>query len=152
MPSSSMGFSVAMTINGSGRDIRSPPIVAAPSAMASSIADWVFALERLISSSRTMLALIGPICVTIFCEAKSNICVPTISEGIRSGVHWMRLKDPETHDARIRAAVVLARPGTDSIRMCPPATSVMIRDSLRSSCPTRPCEKRLRMRSASSLL
>mgnify|MGYP007010754001 CR=1 FL=1 len=50
-------------MNGLGSSIRWPPMVVAPSAMASSMADWVFALARLISSSNTKLAWIGPICV-----------------------------------------------------------------------------------------
>ena len=56
VPSSSMGFSVAMTMNGLGRAMRWPPIVVVPSAIASSMADWVLALERLISSNSTKLA------------------------------------------------------------------------------------------------
>ena len=68
-----------------------------------------------------------------FCVAKSKTCVPTISDGMRSGVHWMRLNVPDTEVARVCAAVVLARPGTDSIRMWPPATMVRIRDSRRCS-------------------
>ena len=133
VPSSSMGFCVAITMNGLGRAMRSPPMVLAPSAMASSMADWVLALERLISSSSTKLAWIGPTCVVNFCVAKSKTCVPTISDGMRSGVHWMRLNVPDTEVARVCAAVVLARPGTDSIRMWPPATMVRIRDSRRCS-------------------
>ena len=68
-----------------------------------------------------------------FCVAKSKTCVPTISDGMRSGVHWIRLNVPDTEVARVCAAVVLARPGTDSIRMWPPATMVRIRDSRRCS-------------------
>ncbi len=56
VPSSSIGFSVAITMNGLGKAIRCPPMVVAPSAMASSMADWVLAFERLISSSSTKLA------------------------------------------------------------------------------------------------
>ena len=150
VPSSSIGFCVAITMNGFGRAMRSPPIVVAPSAIASSIADWVFAFERLISSSSTKFAWIGPICVVNFCEAKSNTCVPTRSEGMRSGVHCTRLNVPDTEVASVCAAVVLARPGTDSMRMWPPATSVRISDSRRLSCPTSVCAKRARMRSASA--
>ena len=145
VPSSSIGFCVAMTMNGFGSAMHWPPMVVAPSAMASSMADWVFAFERLISSSSTKLAWIGPICVENFCVAKSKTWVPTRSDGIRSGVHCTRLNDPDTEVASVCAAVVLARPGTDSMRICPPATSVVISDSRRLSCPTRVCAKRARM-------
>ena len=144
-----MGFWVAITMNGFGSGMRWPPIVVAPSAMASSIADWVLALERLISSSSTKLAWIGPICVVKRCVEKSKTCVPTRSDGMRSGVHCTRLNDPETAVARVWAAVVLARPGTDSMRMWPPATIVVMRDSRRFSWPTSVWEKRLRIRATS---
>ncbi len=87
--------------------------------MASSMADWVLALDRLISSSRTMLAWTGPSWVVISPVEELRIWVPTMSLGMRSGVHWMRRKEPETAEASVWAAVVLARPGTDSSRMWP---------------------------------
>ena len=90
VPSSSMGFSVAITMNGLGSSMRSPPIVVAPSAMASSIADCVLALDRLISSSNTKLAWIGPIWVENRWVEKSNTWVPTRSDGMRSGMHCTR--------------------------------------------------------------
>ena len=149
VPSSSIGFCVAMTMNGLGSSMRSPPMVVAPSAMASSIADWVLALERLISSSSTKFAWIGPICVAKRWDAKSKTCVPTRSEGMRSGVHCTRLNVPDTAVASVCAAVVLARPGTDSMRIWPPATSVTISDSRRLSWPTKVWANRARSRSAS---
>ena len=90
--------------------MRSPPIVVAPSDMASSIADCVLALERLISSSNTKLAWIGPIWVENRWVEKSNTWVPTRSDGMRSGVHCTRRNVPETEVASVWAAVVLARP------------------------------------------
>mgnify|MGYP002577103360 CR=1 FL=1 len=48
-----------------------------------------------------------------------------------------RLNVRDTAVASVCAAVVLARPGTDSMRIWPPATSVVIRDSRRFSWPTR---------------
>ncbi|MNP70906.1 hypothetical protein D3C76_1672080 [compost metagenome] len=59
-----------------------------------------------------------------------------MSLGMRSGVHWMRRNEPLIADARVCAAVVLARPGTDSSRMWPPARSELIRAVRRASCPT----------------
>ena len=136
-------------MNGCGSAMRSPPMVVAPSAIASSIADCVFALERLISSSSTKFAWIGPICVLNRCVEKSKTWVPTKSDGMRSGVHCTRLKLPDTDVASVCAAVVLARPGTDSMRICPPETMVTISASRRLSWPTRVCANRARMRSAS---
>ncbi|CPU64716.1 Uncharacterised protein [Mycobacteroides abscessus] len=59
-----------------------------------------------------------------------------MSFGMRSGVHWMRWNEPSTAAASVCAAVVLARPGTDSSRMCPPASSVLTSAVRRASCPT----------------
>jgi hypothetical protein len=60
VPSSSIGFWVASTMNGSGSGWTSPPMEVWRSCIASSIADCVFALERLISSSSTTFAWTGP--------------------------------------------------------------------------------------------
>src|SRR5690625_3060286 len=59
-----------------------------------------------------------------------------MSLGIRSGVHWMREKDPVIAEARALAAVVLARPGTDSSSTCPPAARAVSNVTRRFSCPT----------------
>ena len=64
--------------------------------MASSSADCVFGGVRLISSASTMLPKIGPgtkvqrRCPVV--GSSSMMSVPVMSEGIRSGVNWMRLK------------------------------------------------------------
>ena len=47
-------------MNGAGSGYITPPIEVWRSCIASSIALWVLALERLISSSRTKLAWTGP--------------------------------------------------------------------------------------------
>ena len=60
MPSISIGFWVAITRNGRGRGRVSPATVTARSCMASSSADWVLGVARLISSASTRLAKIGP--------------------------------------------------------------------------------------------
>src|SRR5699024_2209436 len=59
-----------------------------------------------------------------------------MSLGIRSGVHWMRAKEPVIDEARALAAVVLASPGTDSSSTCPPAASAASRVRRRFSWPT----------------
>ena len=65
------------------------------SCIASSSAACVFGGVRLISSARIMFAKIGP-CRNTKCRrpvsgSSCKMSVPVISEGIRSGVNWMRL-------------------------------------------------------------
>src|SRR5690625_7055518 len=48
----------------------------------------------------------------------------------------MREKDPVMAEARALAAVVLARPGTDSSSTCPPAARAVSKVTRRFSCPT----------------
>jgi hypothetical protein len=55
-----MGFWVAIVMNGDGNDRVSPSIVTRPSCIASRSADWVFGVARLISSTSTTFAKIGP--------------------------------------------------------------------------------------------
>jgi hypothetical protein len=45
--------------------------------------------------------------------------VPVMSEGIRSGVNWIRLKPTSRIRASVLTMSVLARPGTPSSRQCP---------------------------------
>ena len=59
-----------------------------------------------------------------------------MSLGIRSGVHWIRAKEPVIEEASALAAVVFARPGTDSSSTCPPAASAVSSDRRRFSWPT----------------
>ena len=60
VPSYSIGFWVPMTMNGSGIWWVTPSTVAWRSSMHSSSADCVFGVARLISSARTIWAMIGP--------------------------------------------------------------------------------------------
>ncbi len=46
----------------------------------------------------------------------SMISVPVMSEGIRSGVNWMRLNLSRSERARLDTSSVLARPGTPTSR------------------------------------
>ena len=62
--------------------------------------------------------------------------VPTLSEGTRSGVNWIREKVPPTTRARVWAASVFATPGTPSRRQCPSAIRAVSRRSTSRSCPT----------------
>src|SRR5688572_28203428 len=49
--------------------------------------------------------------------------VPVMSDGIRSGVNWMRLNLRSSTCASVRIRSVLARPGTPTIRLLPPTKS-----------------------------
>ena len=60
MPSDSIGFWVAITMNGAGTGNVVPPIVTCCSCITSSSADWTFAGARLISSASTKFANTGP--------------------------------------------------------------------------------------------
>ena len=46
--------------------------------------------------------------------------VPVMSEGIRSGVNWMRLNESSSTCASVAISSVLARPGTPTMRQLPP--------------------------------
>ena len=60
MPSYSTGFWVAMTMKGCGNGRVTPSTVTCRSSMASSKADWVLGVARLISSASTTCATTGP--------------------------------------------------------------------------------------------
>ena len=94
------------------------------SAIASSIADWVLGVARLISSTSTTLAKSGPGWKTNERRSWSKIESPVASVGWRSGVHWIRENSmPSTLAAIARARIVFAVPGTSSSSTWPPATS-----------------------------
>ena len=114
-----MGFCVASTMNGSGIWCVTPSTVTWRSSIASSSADCVFGVARLISSASTTCAMIGP-----GRNSKSpvfwlKIDTPLTSLGSRSGVNWMRRKLHPAEMARLRARIVLPTPGTSSISTCP---------------------------------
>ena len=134
-----MGFCVASTKNGSASLRISPPAVTLFSCMASSMADCVFGVARLISSARTMWAKIGPrwnsnarrpsgVSMTMF--------VPRMSAGIRSGVNWTRLKESSSTSLSVRTSSVLPSPGTPSSNTWPPAKIAVSVPSTMGSAPT----------------
>ena len=94
VPSSSIGFCVANTRNGSSSLYVLPCTVTRCSCIASSSADCVFGGVRLISSASTMFAKIGPgvntMCRRPVSGSSWMMSVPVMSLGIRSGVNWMR--------------------------------------------------------------
>ena len=131
-----MGFCVASTRNGSGTGRETPAMDTWCSAMTSSSADCTFAGARLISSASTMLAITGPGSVMNSPVSCRNTRVPTMSEGTRSGVNWMREKLPPMTVANVDTASVLATPGTPSSRTWPPESMATTNCLHRCSWPT----------------
>ena len=101
-------------------DGAAPPAVTCRSCIACSRAAWVLGGVRLISSASSMLAKIGPLRNSNRRRPVSGsswrISVPVMSDGIRSGVNWMRWKR-QIHGLRQRGdQCVLASPGTPCMR------------------------------------
>ncbi len=132
VPSCSIGFCVASTKNGDGSGVG--PAADGDlqfSCMAWSSAACVLGGVRLISSASRMLANTGPLtkrnCRPPVERSSSMISVPVMSDGIRSGVNWMRLNSRSMAEAMVRTISVLARPGTPIIRQWPRANSAVSR-------------------------
>ena len=68
--------------------------------------------------------------------SSSMMSVPVMSDGIRSGVNWMRLNTRPSVCAIVRTSSVLAVPGTPVIRQWPPTNRAIITCSRTSSWPT----------------
>src|ERR1051325_6670952 len=62
--------------------------------------------------------------------------VPVISDGMRSGVNWMRLKSRSRISASVLMSSVLARPGTPTSRQWPREKSAVRTSSMTLSWPT----------------
>ena len=93
---------------------------------------------RLISSARTMLAKTGPLIkrkARFPASPSSIISVPIISDGIRSGVNWIRLKGSSRIRANVLMSSVFANPGTPTSKQCPCEKSAIRSCSMTSSCP-----------------
>ena len=95
------------------------------SCIASSSADWVFGVARLISSASTRLAKSGPGWNWNPRSPPSSemTLVPVMSAGIRSGVNWTRLNERSSTSLSVRISIVLPRPGTPSSSAWPPAST-----------------------------
>src|SRR6266508_4370166 len=87
VPSYSIGFCVAITMNGRASSYETPSTVTCCSCMHSSKADCVFGEARLISSTRRRLAKTGPGLNWNSFERWLNMFTPVTSDGSRSGVH-----------------------------------------------------------------
>src|SRR3954454_946945 len=136
VPSNSAGFCVARTRNGRASSWVWTSTVTLRSCMHSSRPDCVFGEARLISSTRTMFAKIGPGRNSKRVSRWLKTFVPTTSAGSRSAVHWMRANCSSMDRASARASVVLPTPGRSSSRMWPSAamhTSASSSSSRRTS-------------------
>ena len=123
VPSYSIGFCVAKTKKGRAMACVTPSTVTWRSSIASSKADWVFGVARLISSVRTICAIIGPARNSNSIVFWLKMLTPVTSLGSISGVNWMRRKVQPMLRAMARANIVLPTPGTSSINRCPSQSS-----------------------------
>ena len=62
--------------------------------------------------------------------------VPVMSDGMRSGVNWMRENPRLSVLATVEMRRVLAKPGTPTTRACPPHRITMSSSSITWSWPT----------------
>ena len=140
VPSCSIGFCVASTRNGSSSLWLSVPTVTVCSCIASSKADCVFGVARLISSASTRLAKIGPFSnrKLLLPSSFTIMLVPVTSLGIRSGVNWIRLKDSASTLLIVRTSIVFPSPGMPSSSTFPPASIASITCRMTSFCPMMP--------------
>src|SRR3954469_2572712 len=87
-----------------------------------------------------MLAKIGPGAKTIWRRPVAGSSwiksVPVMSDGIRSGVNWIRENFSSSTRASVCTSSVFASPGTPTIRLLPPTNSVSSTSETTSSWPT----------------
>ena len=140
-----------MTKNGSGSGRVVPSMVTLRSCIASSSDDCVLAGARLISSASSSCVNTGP-------RRKSNAprcwlktLPPVTSDGIRSGVNWMRLLSHPSTRPSVRTSSVLPRPGAPSSSTWPRASTAISVCSTTSSWPITARPISARMRSSFSL-
>ncbi len=151
VPSSSIGFWVAMTKNGSGSGWVASSTVTWRSCIASRRLDCARGVARLISSTSTMFAMSGPGRYSNRPARWSKIDTPVMSDGTMSGVHWTRRKSRSSERARARASVVFPTPGTSSSSTWPSTRSAAKSCSTGSFVPTTTRPTCATRRSAASL-
>src|SRR2546426_4149 len=114
VPSYSIGFWAAITMNGLASSFVTPSIVTCCSCMHSSRAACVFGEARLISSTSRRLANTGPGLNWNSFERWLKTFTPVTSDGSRSGVNCMRENDTSSDRASAFASIVLPTPGKSS--------------------------------------
>ena len=65
----------------------------------------------------------------------SSTSLPRMSDGMRSGVNWMRRASRPSTMPMVSTSLVLARPGRPISSACPPQSTVMSACSTTRSCP-----------------
>src|SRR5947207_1030392 len=140
VPSYSIGFCVAMTMNGRASSYEMPSTVTCCSCMHSSSAACVFGEARLISSTSKRFANTGPGLNSNSLERWSKTFTPVTSEGSRSGVNCMREKEASRERAIAFASIVLPTPGKSSRMRWPSLMrqSTQSRSVSGGACSTRP--------------
>src|SRR5262245_53054486 len=146
-----MGFWVAMTKKGSGSGRVLPSTVTLRSCMASSSADWVLAGARLISSASKSWVNTGPRRNSKAPRCWLNTLPPVTSEGMGSGVNWMRLCSHPSTSPSVRTSRVLPRPGAPASSTCPRDSTAIRVWSTVSSWPITARATSARTRSTCSL-
>src|SRR3954468_15025085 len=114
VPSYSIGFCVAITMNGRPSPYEVPSTVTCCSCMHSSSAAWVFGDARLISSTSRRLAKTGPGLNSNAFARWSKTLTPVTSDGRRSGVNCKRENEALSERASALASIVFPTPGKSS--------------------------------------
>src|SRR5215210_1346542 len=122
VPSYSIGFWVAMTMNGSGSACVTPSIVTWFSCIDSSSAACVLGDAWLISSTSRRFVKTGPGRNSNSFDRWSNTLTPVTSDGSRSGVNWSRENEQSIDRESALARTVFPTPGKSSMMRWPSAT------------------------------
>src|SRR5262249_23288155 len=140
VPSYSIGFCVAITINGCSSGYVTPSTVTWLSCMHSSSAACVFGDARFTSSTSRRFAKTGPALNSNSFERWSKTLTPVTSDGSRSGVNCRRENEQSSERASAFASIVFPTPGKSSMIRWPSA--IRQRTTRRSVsagvCTTRP--------------
>src|SRR5215211_5102431 len=122
VPSYSIGFWVAMTMNGSGSACVTPSIVTWFSCIDSSSAACVFGEARLISSTSRRFVKTGPGRNSNSFDRWLKTLTPVTSDGSRSGVNCRRENEQSIERESAFASIVFPTPGKSSMIRCPSLT------------------------------
>src|SRR5919201_5354352 len=122
VPSYSIGFWVAITMNGRTSSYVLPSTVTWFSCMHSSSAAWVFGDARLISSTSRRFANTGPGRNSNSLSRWLKTFTPVTSDGSRSGVNWSRENEQSIERASAFASIVFPTPGKSSMIRWPSAS------------------------------
>src|SRR5919197_1633588 len=114
VPSYSIGFCVAITMNGRASSYDSPSTVTCCSCIHSRSAACVFGEARLISSTSSRFANTGPGRNSNSFDRWLKTFTPVTSDGSRSGVNCIRENETSSERASAFASIVFPTPGKSS--------------------------------------